>query len=184
VGKKTRLIKGVLFLSALTLLPLVQAQDQPPIQEECLAYAFTQSEGHSFLLHNNSLAYGNQVFIRTNCDQYTVSINGEFFGNFGSRYNFFEVENGTMNLTITSGNYSYVAENVVIFQNQFTWSENYQVWLDDQPQMTFIELGAMVFQENVVSVASIVIVWFLAVNVYWALINHYLDRNLFEEVVE
>ena len=46
------------------------------------------------------------------------------------------------------------------------------------------KVQALTFQENVVSVGSIVIVWFLSVNIYWALINHYLDRNLFEEVVE
>ena len=182
--QKKWLIEGVSVLLVLTLLPLVQAQSQPPIQEDCLAYAYTQSEGHSFLLQNNSIAYGNQIYVRTNCDEYTVEIDGEFFGNFGSRFNLFEVENGSLNFTITSGNFTYVANNVMVFGNQFTWSENYQTWVDEQPQMSFIELGKMTFQENVVAVASIVIVWFLAVNIYWALINHYLDRNLFEEVVE
>lgn len=179
-----RLIKGIFFLLVLSLLPLVQAQDQPPIQQDCLAYAYTQSEGHSFLLQNNSIAYGNQIYVRTNCDEYTITIDDEFFGNFGSRFNLFEVENGSLNFTITSGNFSYVANNVMVFGNQFTWSQDYQTWVDEQPRMTFIELGALTFQENVVSLASIVVVWFLSVNIYWALINHYLDRNLFEEVVE
>ena len=174
------------LLVVLSLLPLVQAQSQPPIQgDECLAYAFTRSGDHGFLLENNSIAYGNTIFIRTNCEQIDVFFDGvrtSTYTNQSMIQIFFE--GVSLNMTLQSGNYTYYAQNVVLFESQFTWSQNYLDYTQNLPEMTFIEFGKMTFQENVVSVASIVIVWFLSVNIYWALINHYLDRNLFEEVVE
>ncbi len=173
-------------LASLSLIPLVQAQAQPPIrQDECMAYAFTRSGDHGFLLENNSFAYGTTIFIRTNCEELQLKIDGEKYSTYRNQTEIaFNFESPMINMTLESGNFSYYAENVSIFQDRFTWSDNYIQYMDEKPTMTFIELGALTFQENVVSVASIVMVWFLSVNIYWALINHYLDRNLFEEVVE
>ena len=174
------------LLVVLSLLPLVQAQSQPPIQQdECLAYAFTRSGQHGFLLENNSIAYGNTVFIRSNCEQLTIFMDGEFYSSHSNQSEIqIYFEGFSLNMTIESGNFTYYAQNVVLFESQFAWSQNYLEYQENLPELTFVELGKMVFQENVVSVASIAIVWFLSVNIYWALINHYLDRNLFEEVVE
>ena len=174
------------LLVVLSLLPLVQAQSQPPIQQdECLAYAFTRSGEHGFLLENNSIAYGNTIFIRSNCETVNVFIDGQRYSTYTNQsliQIYFECV--SLNMTIQADNFTYYAQNVVLFESQFSWSQNYLEYQEQLPEMTFIELGKMTFQENVVSVASIVIVWFLSVNIYWALINHYLDRNLFEEVVE
>jgi hypothetical protein len=168
------------------LLPLVQAQPQPPIQsDECLAYAFTRSEQHGFILENNSFAYGSTIFIKTNCEVLDVYFDGELTSKYTNQSEIQIMFNEPIiNMTLRSENFTYHAQNVVLFQNQFSWSQNYVQYVENQPELTFIEFGKMTFQENVVSVASIVIVWFLSVNIYWALINHYLDRNLFEEVVE
>lgn len=166
----------------LSLLPLVQAQPQP-LEDDCLAYAFTKSDQHSFLLENYSIAYGDQIFIRTNCDQFTVYFDNVFHSNYTDQKEIMiPYSSNSINLTIESGNYSYFAYKVVRFDNEFSWSSEYVQYIENQPSL--IEVGALTFQENVVSVGSIVIVWFLSVNIYWALINHYLDRNLFEEVVE
>jgi hypothetical protein len=186
--KQIRLICRVAgLLVVLSLSPLVQAQNQPPIQanEDCLAYAYTRSGQHGFLLENNSIAYGNTVFIRTNCDQLDVYFDGVKQSTYTNQ-SLIQIyfEGYSLNMTLRSDNYTYYANNVVLFESQFSWSDNYLQYQEQLPQLTFIELGKMTFQENVVSVASIAIVWFLSVNIYWALINHYLDRNLFEEVVE
>lgn len=174
---------GFLGLLVLISLPLVQAQPQPP--NDCLAYAFTRSDAHSFLLENNSYAYGNQIFIRTDCQDFSVYFDNEFYANYQNQNSAsIFIPNGTLNMTIQSGNYTYYAQNIMVFENQFSWTQNYITYQRDLPELTFIELGKITFQENVVSLASILIVWFLSVNIYWALINHYLDRNLFEEVKE
>lgn len=178
---------AVLFgclLGCFTLFPLVQAQ-QPPPNDDCLAYAYTRSEGHSFLLENNSIVYGNQILIKTNCRSFDVFFDDEYYATYqgvSSASIFYESNN--VNLTIVSGNFTYEAHNVVIFNNQFTWSNEYQKYIETLPEMTFFEMGELVFKENVVAVSSIIVVWFLSINVYWILINHYLDRRLFEEVVE
>ena len=173
-------------LASLSLIPLVQAQPQPPLStDECMAYAFTKSGDHGFLLENNSFAYGTNIFIRTNCEELQLLIDGQPYSTYRNQTDIsFAFESPMINMTLTSGNFSYYAQNVSIFQDRFTWSDNYIQYMDNQPKLTFIEMGKLTFQENVVSVASIVVVWFLSVNIYWALINHYLDRNLFEEVVE
>ncbi len=172
------------LICVFTLLPQVQALTPPP-EEECLAYAFTRSEGHSFLLENNTVVYGNQILIRSNCQTYNVYFDDVLYATYQnqSEASIF-YDNININMTITSGNYSYYAQNVVIFQNQFTWSNEYQRYVQNLPELTYLELGEIVFKENVVAVSSILIVWFLSVNIYWILINHYLDRRLFEEVVE
>lgn len=177
---------AVLFgcLMVFTLLPLVQAQTPPP-SDECLAYAFTRSEGHSFLMENNTIVYGNQILIKTNCETFNVYFDDIFYATYDNVEEASIFYDGiNVNMTITSGNYTYEAQNVVIFQNQFTWSNEYQRYTQNLPSLTYIEMGEIVFKENVVAVSSILIVWFLSVNIYWILINHYLDRRLFEEVVE
>ena len=183
--KKLRLGCRVLgFLVLLSFIPLVQAQSQPPIiKEDCLAYAYSSIDRHSFLLNNDSIAYGDRIFIKSNCG-FDVYIDDELYGSFNTTEKELFIQTDNLNLTIKSGNYSYIANNVIFFKTQFTWSDQYLTYQENLPEMSFIELGVLTFQENVVSVVSIVIVWFLSVNIYWALINHYLDRNLFEEVVE
>jgi hypothetical protein len=185
--KKIGCVVGLLaVIASLSLIPLVQAQAQPPLStNECMAYAYTKSGDHAFLLENNSFAYGTNIFIRTNCEELQLKIDGEPYSLYRNQTQIsFSIESPMINMTLESGNFSYYAENVSLFQDRFTWSDNYIQYLDDQPKLTFIEFGKLTFQENVVSVASIVVVWFLSVNIYWSLINHYLDRNLFEEVVE
>ena len=120
-----------------------------------------------------------------NCEQLTIFMDGEFYSSHSNQSEIqIYFEGFSLNMTIESGNFTYYAQNVVLFESQFAWSQNYLEYQENLPELTFVELGKMVFQENVVAVASIAIVWFLSVNIYWALINHYLDRNLFEEVVE
>lgn len=185
--KKIGCVVGLLaVIASLSLIPLVQAQAQPPLStNECMAYAYTKSGDHAFLLENNSFAYGTNIFIRTNCEELQLKIDGTPYSTYRNQTQIsFSIESPMINMTLESGNFSYYAENVSLFQDRFTWSDNYIQYLDDQPKLTFIEFGKLTFQENVVSVASIVVVWFLSVNIYWSLINHYLDRNLFEEVVE
>lgn len=179
--------KAVMFgliLFGFTLLPLVKAQ-QPPPSEDCLAYAFTRSDGHAFLLENNSIVYGNQIFIRTDCDQFDVYFDDVFYASYKDVDSTSIFPDGIyVNMTIVSGNYTMYANNIIIFQNQFTWSNEFVRYTQNLPEMSYFELGEIVFKENIVSVSAIVIVWFLSVNIYWVLINHYLDRKLFEEVVE
>lgn len=185
--KKIGCVVGLLaVIASLSLIPLVQAQAQPPLStNECMAYAYTKSGDHAFLLENNSFAYGTNIFIRTNCEELQLKIDGTPYSTYRNQTQIsFSIESPMINMTLESGNFSYYAENVSLFQDRFTWSDNYIQYLDEQPKLTFIEFGKLTFQENVVSVASIVVVWFLSVNIYWSLINHYLDRNLFEEVVE
>ena len=173
-----------LIVFGFTLLPLVQAQ-QPPPSEECLAYAYTRSDGHSFLIENNTIVYGNQILIKTDCKKFDVYFDNEFYASYDNVKDTSIFYDGiNINMTIKSGNYTMYANNVVIFQNQFTWSNEYVRYNQNLPELTYFELGEIVFKENVVSVSAIIIVWFLSVNIYWVLINHYLDRRLFEEVVE
>lgn len=178
-------VVGLLAVASFSL-PLVQAQPQPPIQDDdCLAYAYTRTGNHAFLLENNSFAYGSTIFIKNNCEELNLLLDGEIYSTYKNQSDIqIPVINPIMNITLVSGNYTYYAHNAMLFQDQFTWSDNYIQYRDNQPELTFIEFGVLTFQENVVSVASIVVVWFLSVNIYWSLINHYLDRNLFEEVVE
>jgi hypothetical protein len=175
-----RLVFLLVALSAL-LLPTSSAQE-PPSESSCLAYAFTISENHHFLVADNSSLFGGNLTVIHNCDYATLFVDGEFVA--GSNNSFkTQIELGFHNITIGLDEGVELNFNMVNFYpDRLNWEFE---WLDIQESKpTFIEAGSVDVQINYAVAFSIVIVWVLSTYVYWQLINNYTQRNFIEEVVK
>lgn len=169
---------GVLLV---LLLSPVSAQ-APPQEKECLAYAYTESENHYFLMKNNSSIFGSKVFVEHNCDELEIHLNGQFY--ISSNNNFdFVIDPGISNFTFfMDDNKSIIYENVVFYPERLNWEFDYEMLESQKP--TFIEMAKADVEMNWAVSFSIVIVWVLSTYVYWSLINNYTQRTFVEEVTQ
>lgn len=170
---------GVLFLLVL-LLPGAAAQG-PPVdgREECLAYAYTSSEQHLFLMGDNSSMFGSKLMIIHNCQDLEVYVDGFFEASSSSNFSII-IEQGIHNISIQSNGFNESFSNVVFYPDRLEWEYEFQTF--QQPQKQFIEIDLAQLQTNYAVGIGIVIVWVLSTYVYWQLISSYVDRNFIEEV--
>ncbi len=181
-GKNTPWVlesKNWVFLLVLLLTPsLAQAQD-PPSSKQCLAYAFTSSEPHLFLIGDNTSVFGNEIQINHDCDDLQLFIDGEFAAASNSNLTY-SIEPGRHNITMIFDNQTLTMENVDFYPDRLEWEYEWEQ-LEEQ-KSAFISISDSNFQINWAVAFSIVIVWVLAVYVYWQLINSYVERTFIEEV--
>ena len=172
---------GVCLLLPLSL-PIASAD--PPEQKECLAYAFTTSSNHKFLLESNISAFGNNMTIIHNCEYIEVYTNNTFSAYTENEELNFPLEMGSNNILLVSGNYSKRIDNVFIYPDRLSWEFEWQEWQtgDEYEIKDFMSLAEAEAKENWASILSIVMVFSLVTMVYWNLINSYVDRNYCEEV--
>ncbi|MAH82029.1 MAG: hypothetical protein CMC21_02085 [Flavobacteriaceae bacterium] len=171
------------------LLPLISPTTtaEPPYSEtkECIAYGYTESNRHFFLINENSLVFGTNVTFEHNCESLQLNINNNIsaFDQTGKFTIILEV--GFQNLTITNNeNYTRNYSNVQVLPDRLTWEFEYYEWegRNDFGVDELISLTSSEARENWASILSIVVVFSLVTMVYWHLINSYIDRNYCEEV--
>jgi hypothetical protein len=172
---------GVLFTLVL-LLPVVAAQG-PPVdeQEECLAYAYTSSENHLFLLGNNVSMFGSRLIVIHNCDNLEIYLDGFFEMSSGSNMAL-TIDQGIHNITFQANGFNSTFENVVFYPDRLDWEYQYQIIEQSKPEFIDIEISEL--RTNWAVGVGIVIVWVLTTYVYWQMISSYVDRNFIEEVVQ
>lgn len=181
--KKTQMGLSVWFLiiGGLLLLPPVSAQD-PPVDDECLAYAYTNSEQHYFLLRGNSSMFGSTLNIIHDCDQVSIYVDGFFLASSSNDFSTI-LEPGLHNVTIEADNQTLTYRNVMFYPDRLEWEYEYQITFD-QPTKPMIDLELSYSRTNYAVGIGIFMVWVLTTYVYWSLISAYVDRNFIEEVVQ
>ena len=181
--KKQRMVLEVLVLAAVVLLlPTVNAQG-PPVDDskECLAYAYSESDVHAFLVGEGKALFGNNLTIEHNCERVSIYFDDLFQASSSANFSI-PIEPGTFHITIETDNSNMTFENITVFPDRLTWEKQYQMVLDfEEP---YIAISESNFQINYAVGFSIVIVWVLSVYVYWSLINAYVQRNFIEEVIQ
>lgn len=176
-----QMVLEVGFLFALvSLLPMATAQG-PPVDEDCLAYAYTESENHLFLLGQNTSMFGQKLMVIHNCEQVDIYLDG-FFEASSSENFALQIEDGIHNITIISNGFNATYNNVVFYPDRLNWEFEYRAIEEAQPKFIDIEVAAL--QTNWAVGIGIIIVWVLTTYVYWSLISSYVDRNFIEEVVQ
>jgi len=157
---------------------------EPPGENDCISYAYTESNQHLFLLATNKSAFGNNLTIEHNCDYVEVYIDGNF--SVYTEDNSFKIPigMGLKTIEIRSQNHSNLMSNVNIMPDRLSWQFEWQEWQNENPVSfeEFVELSKATAQANWASLLSIVTVFALVTMVYWHLINGYVDRNYCEEV--
>lgn len=175
------ILAGVLIL----LSPFsFTAYAEPPVKNECISYAYTESNNHLFLLGTNKSVFGNNMTIQHNCDFIEIFVNGNFTAYTQENILTIPVNMGLNTIEIYSDNHSNVFENVMIMPDRLSWEFDWQEWQlgETYSPEKFIEVSVATAQANWASILSIVMVFTLVTMVYWHLINSYIDKNYCEEV--
>jgi len=174
---------AVLFILVL-LLPTVTAQG-PPVDEDeekgCIAYAYTESGNHAFLIKDNSSVFGNSIKIVHNCKQMEVYADG-FFAASSSENFTLSLDSGFHKITLSGGGFNETFTRVLFIPDRLNWEVEYIELQESKPQ--FIELEISELRTNWAVGVGIVVVWVLTTYVYWSLISSYIDRNFIEEVTQ
>jgi hypothetical protein len=181
--KKTQMgLRVALLFIVVLLLPTVTAQD-PPVEDDkrCIAYAYTSSENHLFLLGQNVSMFGARLSIVHDCDNLEVYVDG-FFEVSSSSNMAITIEQGIHNITLQADGFNATFNDVVFYPDRLNWEYEYQVIQDSKPQFIDIEISEL--RTNWAVGVGIIIVWVLTTYVYWQMISSYVDRNFIEEVVQ
>lgn len=179
--KRSYAFKVLPLLVLLLLQPMIGSAVASPNQ--CLAYAYTKSGNHYFLMANNSSNFGDNLTIITNCEYIEISIEGEFYANI-TRNTEIYIEPGKYNLTFENENFTRTYSNVVFYPNYLTWEANYLDMVRSLEPPNMIEEGLFETRLNWAVFFGIIVVWVLCVYVYWNLINTFVQRNFIEEVTQ
>ena len=166
---------GLLFTLLLISCTQVATAQEPP----CLSYSYTKEGDHYFLMSDNSTMYGNTLIIKHNCQDLQLYLNGDLVLQTSN--------NATLQIPAGINNFTFIQDNQTVefmhvhnIEGGLTWYDDYIEYLDTKPSISQIESDR---QLNLVAVFTGIIIWALCVQVYWKLINHYVDRNYFEEVI-
>lgn len=176
---RLRLVHSLIIVGLLLLIPPTVAGETPPSQE-CLAYAYTESESHSFLIRDNSSNFGSVLKVVTDCERIELWIDGERKASSNETVFSYQLEPGVFNLSLVADgfeeNYSFVS----FYPDRLEWRYDWIRLTNADAQ--FIDVGKATVQENWASFVSIIITWFLATYVYWQFVQTYVQRNFIEEV--
>lgn len=177
-NKQLRVINGFWFLLGVIFLsPLASAQAAP-----CLAYGYTESGNHQFLIGNNTSGFGNNITVIHNCETVEIEVDGEFFAYLSTTATI-PINVGLHQINMTYGNKTVSYQNVMIYPDYLEWESTYQFGeLDDDVDL--IDKSILDSQTNWAVFIGICITWILCVYVYWNLINSFTQRNFIEEVVQ
>ena len=179
--KRSYAFKAFPILVLLLLQPFLGSAMASP--NECLAYAYTKSGSHYFLMEDNSSNFGDNLTIITDCEYIEIKIEGEFYANI-TRNTEISIQPGKYNLTFENDYFNKSFSNVVFYPNFLTWEDSYLDMLRSLEPPTMVEAGSIESKLNWAVFFGIVVVWILCVYVYWNLINTFVQRNFIEEVVQ
>jgi hypothetical protein len=171
-------LRAIFLLLLVILLPIGTATAAPGF---CLAYAYTESGNHSFLIQDNSSNFGDNITIITNCDNLTIELDGEFFAR-TSKNTTITIEQGLHNISLISNNFSASYSNVLFYPDFLKWESNYRIEMNQDIELINIDLVDS--RTNWAVFFGVVVVWILCVYVYWNLINSFIQRNFIEEVTQ
>jgi len=178
IFKRLRIIIVLAFFLFST--PSVQAS---PYEQS--AYAFSQSGEHYFLVQNNSTLFGNNLTIVHNCETMIVDLNQTFYAQSNSSKLKISIQPGTYDISLNCDDVFFNYSNVLFYPDQLQWVQQFELLNSfELPTLDMIILEEAESIANWGSFWSILIVWLLTTYVYWNLINHYVQRNFIEEVIE
>ncbi len=170
---------GILSLLVFLLLPSGVAASASP----CIAYAYTESGNHLFLVGENSSNFGNELNVRSNCENLSLYIDGEWVARSSNGNMFYVLNNTLQNITLSTdnGEFNETYWNVNFYPDRLDWEG--QWFRINDLDIQLIDAAKAEIQENWASFLSVIIAWILSTYVYWNLINAYVQKNFIEEVV-
>ena len=184
VGFGNITILAVVILLSVSIIPTAKAD--PPIQEKsCLSYGYAESGNHLFLIGENKTIFGNNITFIHNCEFLRILVNDNFTAYSTNSIFNVPIDLGNNKIIIESNESRIIYNNVTVLPDRLSWEFEYYDWQSgyDFTIEEYITVSAATAQKNWAAILSIVVVFSLVTQVYWHLINAYIDKNYFEEVV-
>lgn len=183
--KNKILVLGVAVLVVFSYSPNAAASLTPD-EQGChfIGYTF-DGYNHYSLLKNNSSLIGQELRIESNCDNIEIYANGNFM--MGGQSNFvINVPLDTYEIKITAYQ-SNTSKEWLFEQLYFFPSASWGEFLDAENNRIenpiTLSLNDFNNQKVMIVIFSSVIVWFISTALIWRVVNLYVDRFHFEEVV-
>lgn len=179
-GIKLHGLLALMVLGFLTFSPIIvnASAGEPP----CMGYAYSADENHYFLVNDNSTNFGNTIFVKHNCDLMSIYVDEEIYQTSSTNFTIF-LNEGEYNISLISQNFTAHYHDVFVIDSSLEWLNVYEEIREREDVYGYITTKDGQIMANWASVGTSVVLWCLCVGVYWRLINHYIDRNYFEEVI-
>ncbi len=167
---------GIFPLLVFLLLPSGVAGASP-----CIAYAYTESQNHYFLVQENSSNFGNTLMIRSNCENLSLFVDGDMAASSTNGNFIYQLNLTKANITLSNDEFNKTWNNVNFYPDRLSWEGE---WIRfNNLDIQLVDAAKATLQENWAAFLSVIIAWVLSTYVYWNLIQAYVQRNFIEEVV-
>lgn len=167
---------GIIPLLVFLLLPSGAAGASP-----CIAYAYTESQDHYFLIQDESINFGDTLIIRSNCENLSLFIDDELAASSTNGNFIYQLNSTIANITLSNNEFNETWSNVNFYPDRLDWEGE---WIRmNNLDIIFIDAAKASLQENWAAFLSVIIAWVLSTYVYWNLIQSYVQRNFIEEVI-
>lgn len=184
-GKKNKTFMWLRIVNLAFVVILFTTSTVQATPNEDIAYAFSKSGEHYFLIQNNSALFGDNITIVHNCDYLEFKLNESFYASSNNSKFKIKINPGIYDVEILCDQTSFFYSNVVFYPDQLQWISQYeQLQNYDLKGLNVILLEEASKLANWSAFWGILIVWLLSTYVYWNLIDHYTQRNYIEEVLE
>lgn len=171
------LIVALAFL-VLAVSPPTAAAVGPP--EECLAYAFSQSDDHFFLARDGAVMYGSNLTVVHDCSfEVVLEIDGAFVARSNQSFEV-PIEPGNFTIGLVLNN-TTITHEVELRPDRLQWSIDWTLFIEEGTNR--IDGEEAIRMQNWAAAMTGLIVWVLSVYVYWNLVNAFVQRNFVEEVI-
>lgn len=155
----------------------------PNVKAECISYGFFSDESinHRSFLMTEGYHFGNELFVESNC-RTEIILNGEIQFITNSTAVIF-VPNGIHTVELKSENYTRNYSSVIVQGGSFLGNAietNNSIYSGDKLQISADDFNT---GKIFVALGNSAILFVLITVVYWNLINRYIDRSYFEEVI-
>jgi len=183
--KNNILVLGVAVLVVFSYSPNAAAS-MTPDEEGCYFVGYTfDGYNHYSLLKNNSSLVGEALHIESNCDNIELYSNDKFL--LGGMSNFIvNVPLDTYEIKIiayeSNTSKDYVFENLFFYPSA-SWGEFLEGESNRIENPITLSLNDFNNEKVLIVIFSSVIIWFISTAIIWRIVNLYVDKFHFEEVV-
>lgn len=169
-------MRGILII--LSLIVIV-----PTASANCLSYGFFNDENinHRSFLMTEGYHFGNELFVETNCE-IEIIVNDIVIETTNSTA-VLRIPNGIHDIQFLGENYSKSYSSVYVQGGTFLESSVFANTTLISEQSVQLSLDDFNTGKIFVALGNSAILFVLITVVYWNLINRYIDRSYFEEVI-
>ncbi len=180
----TKIIFMGLIVALIACVPSSQAQQQtPPSNDGCIAYAYTidQQSNHYSLVASESMVFGVDMNIVSNCGNFTLSIDDSIVM-IGQNSGSFRLSAGLNNITFEAENYTAKYSNVSVIGKGVLTEALWDLPALLNPYSEKYSPSEIIDKELISSIGTGILVWVIVTIFMWPIVDSITDRKMIEEI--